>query len=195
MTDMPNLKGAVNVGNQFQARRPTFEIEDAHWGYTIRGAQGTRASVVVLQAVCLLLGASGIAVGLGLMVLPGVLAGSADPLFRTVAAILAAAVGAYLLWFSTRGTVSEIQIDTSRGEVREVIRNRAGRQTLVGRYGFDAIGGVFMDRQERPRGQAHLVLRYRNTAQTLQVATGTEAALSDLRDRLGRDLILTPGAA
>ncbi len=98
------------------------------------------------------------------------------------------------MWFASRGTKLEVQIDTAQGEVREIVRNRAGRPSLLGSYGFDAIGGVFIDRingQDRlPMGHAVLVLRYLNTAQTMPVAAGREDDLAPLRDRLGRDLMV-----
>ena len=77
------------------------------------------------------------------------------------------------------------------GEVREVVRNRAGKSTLIGRYGFDSIGGVFIDRANAPSPDvATLVLRYRNTAQTLPVVRGEVSTLEALRNRLGKDLMM-----
>ena len=58
-------------------------------------------------------------------------------------------------------------------------------------YGFDTIGGVFLDYNEET-GKSNLVLRYRNTVQTVPVAEGTEAQLIGLRDRLGHDLMVVP---
>ena len=79
----------------------------------------------------------------------------------------------------------------SVGEVREVICNRAGKPTTVGCYGFDTIGGVFLEYNE-DHETASLVLRYRNTSQTVHVAEGTEAQLISLRDRLAQDLMVQP---
>jgi len=59
---------------------------------------------------------------------------------------------------------------------------------VLGVYGFDAIGGVFIDRREG--AMSELVLRYRNTPQTLHVARGHVLTLERLRDRLGQDLML-----
>lgn len=174
--------------------RTSFKVETSHWGYSVRCGMPAPRLLLFVQALIWLAGCALITFALALWVLPSeITAGSAVGLKAVLTGILLA-TAAYCLWHSSRGVVPELQIDTSRGEVREIVRNRAGRPSVIGRYGFDAIGGVFIDRG-RAFGAAGaemstLVLSYRNTAETLPVAQGSLADLAPLRDRLGRDLMV-----
>ena len=172
------------------APRGSFRVIDTYWGYIVEKSDGPRTVVALLQLAAMLVGCSLLAVALGLMLLPEALAGGVDMTLRAGASVICGGAAAYLLWFASRGTQSEVQIDTLQGEVREVVRNRAGRPSLVGRYGVDSIGGVFLDRTAGRGDVATLVLRYRNTAQILPVATGLPQTLEPLRDRIGRDLMI-----
>lgn len=198
MTDTFDPNVGTPVSKELAAKAPRFELDETYWGYIIRGNDGPGFSIAVLQGLAMFVGASFIAVALGLLLVPQMLSGSVDLLMRAVAAVLFGATAVFLLWFATRGVETEIQIDNTLGEVREVVRHRAGQSTLVGRYGFDAIGGVFLDRSVGGKGEAALMLRYRNTSQVLPVARGSIPALEALRNRLGQDLILDvvePGKA
>ncbi|MEY1555159.1 hypothetical protein AB3Y40_05945 [Yoonia sp. R2331] len=190
MSDVSNVVRPITIDAELAPRKKSFAVDETYWGYIIRNTEGPKIGTVVLQAASMFFGAAFVAAGLGLLLLPEVLAGAVDLTIRAMAAVIFFGLAAYLLWFASRGTESELQIDTSLGEVREVVRNRAGRSTLIGRYGFDSIGGVFLDRANAPRNQAVLVLRYRNTAQTLPVVGGRIDALEPLRDRLGRDMMM-----
>jgi hypothetical protein len=168
---------------------PSFTLEETYWGYIIRSNDRPHYFMAILQFTATCLGAVLLAGSLGLLMAPQLTSLDSDFSLRLGAAILFAGVAAYLLWFASRGTISELEVDNSQGELREVIRNRAGQSTLLGRYGFDSIGGVFLNRTNG-RQVSSLVLRYRNTATILPVANGTIAELEPLRDRLGRDLML-----
>ncbi|MEJ6402311.1 hypothetical protein [Yoonia sp. 2307UL14-13] len=173
------------------AKTSTFEVEDTYWGYIVRSKRGPSLGVIVSQAVSYFLGACFLTACFGILMLPTMMFDGDLGVMRIGAATLMGAVAAYLLWFASRGTRAELHVDNSIGEIREVIRNRAGRPTTVGCYGFDSIGGVFMDNDEET-GLSTLVLRYRNTVQTVPVAEGSEAQLISLRDRLGNDLMVVP---
>jgi len=190
MTDTVDPGIGAQVSSEFAANAPRFELDETYWGYIIRNNDGPGLSVAILQGLAMFFAACFIAVALGLMLAPQMLTGSIDMMMRGVASIFFGSASLLLLWFATRGVQTEIQIDNSLGEVREVLRNRTGKSTLVGRYGFDAIGGVFLDRTVGGKGEASLMLRYRNTSQVLPVARGSVVALEALRNRLGQDLII-----
>lgn len=190
MTDMVNVEIQSSVGDKFSAQvEPSFEIDETYWGYIVKAAGGPSVGIVVAQSASMCVGAALVAASMGLWILPSSFFGADATILRMGATIIFLGCAALLLWFASRGTQSELQIDTSLGEIREVVRNRAGKSTLLGRYGFDAIGGVFLDRTKGNKNAA-LLLRYRNTAQTLLVAIGAEADLTHLRDRLGRDMLI-----
>ncbi len=188
MTDFNASAGALQ--GEF-ARMSSFSVEDTYWGYIIRSGRGPSVGVMLAQAASFFFGACFLTASLGILLLPTLIFDGDLGVMRMAAAVLFGAVAAYLLWFASRGTQAEVHVDTSVGEIREVICNRAGKPTTVGCYGFDTIGGVFLDEQE-PGGRASLVLQYRNTSQSVAVAEGTAAQLLSLRDRLGQDLMLQP---
>ena len=187
-----------HVAQEQPAKPPaaTDGVVDTYWGYIVKCAHAPSYFLMISQAVSWLIGAALLVAALGLWMISPTLSTGGDFGMKLGATVLALSSASLCLWYSSRGTQSEIQIDTRLGEVREVVRNRAGRSTLVARYGFDAIGSVFIDLGGRkPRADdvvGNLVLRYRNTSQTMHVATGSLAQLGKLRDRLGHDLMIAP---
>lgn len=175
------------VSSRSGAVRPTCSLDETYWGYIIRAHEPVSPGVIVAQWLAWLFGVSFAVAALGLWVLPQALLSGDGLGLKIGASSLLAGLAALLLWFASRGAEVELQIDTSLGEIREVMRNRAGRPTLLARYGFDSIGGVHVDRSG-PR--ARLVMRYGNTAQMVPVCSGPEEDLGVLRNRLGRDVVL-----
>lgn len=188
---MSNTNVSVQGGQYRFAKTSTFEVEDTYWGYIVRSNRGPSLGVVLSQAISYFFGACFLTACAGILLMPTLMFDGDLGAFRVGAATIFGAVAAYLLWFASRGTRAELHVDNSVGEIREVICNRAGKPTTVGSYGFDTIGGVFLDYNEET-GLSNLVLRYRNTVQTVPVAEGTEAQLIRLRDRLGHDLMVVP---
>jgi hypothetical protein len=125
--------------------------------------------------------------------IPGMLVGADALIMRLFATIVFVAASALLLWYSSRGTISEIQIDNARGEIREVIRNHTGKMSLLACYSFDSIGSVDMV-PASSRTNSSLVLQYRHSADKVEVAQGHETALTGLRDRISRDVIVGTSA-
>ncbi|PUB13147.1 hypothetical protein [Yoonia sediminilitoris] len=187
---MSNANVSVNRRQQL-AKPSTFSVEDTYWGYIVRSGRGPSLGVMASQAVSFFLGACFLTACFSILLLPTLMFDGDIGVFRVGAATLFGTIAIYLLWFASRGSRTELHVDNSVGEIREVICNRAGKPTTIGCYGFDAIGGVFLDYNERI-GMHSLVLRYRNTVQTVPVAEGTEAQLIGLRDRLGQDLMVVP---
>lgn len=196
MTDLTDFDhvppGALNA----RIDAPSFWISETFWGYVIKSKRHASVPVMIAQAFSMLLAAAMLVVALGLWLSPNAFGSAADMLFRAAGSASLVFTAAILLWHASRGTQSELQIDLHLAEVREVVANRTGRETLIGRHGFDAIGGVFIERAQRT-GPDTLLLRYRNTSQVLFVAEGSAIMLEGLRDRLGRDLVIdrTPQAA
>lgn len=173
-----------------------YSIDETYWGYVVRSTEPAPVYLLLAQAAAWLVGIAFLIATLALWLMPNSMTNDAVLGMKFGASVVTIALATFCLWFASRGTDSEIQIDTRLGEVREVVRNRTGRSTLLGRYGFDAIGSVFIDvganRARTDTSQGDLVLRYRNTPQTLFVASGPMSGLGPLRDRIGRDLMVTP---
>lgn len=190
---MSDMHASV-VGLQTNLAKPSsFLVEDTYWGYIIRSGRGPSLGVALAQAVCFFFGVCLLTASAGILVLPTLFFDGELGAMRVGSSALFGAFAGYLLWFASRGTQAEVHVDTSMGEVREVICNRAGKPTTVSAFGFETIGGVFLN--PHPKSDAYVLsLRYRNTAQTVSVAEGTEAQLIALRDRLANDLMITPAS-
>lgn len=189
MTDVTSAFGHTGIEREQKSQPLSCHVEGAPWGYTVRTTAGASRGLIIAQTVSMVLGAAFLAGAIGMWLLPALTpsAGAAD--IRAVATVLFVGLATLLMWYGSRGVLSHIHFDTSRGEIREVARNRAGRISVIGCYGFDSVGGVFMEPTEDGRA-CHLVLRYRNGGDPLIVATGKEAELTSLREKITRDVVV-----
>lgn len=197
MTAFPNIDGfnATDHVADPRADKVCFAVDETYWGYVVRCTEMDSAWVKLAQGMAWFAGIGLSIAALGLWMVPMTQAQTAILPMKLGATFVLSGIAVYLLWYASRGTHSELQIDTSLGEVREIVRNQAGRPTLLGRHGFDAIGGVVIDRAGHRHGRACLVLRYGNTAQFMPVAWGQERDLTALRNRMGHDMMLRAGAS
>lgn len=190
MTNLPDsIANPVIRSARSDATDHGYRIEETYWGYRVVPLAMPQVRFVVLQSVALISGAACLAAAATLVFT----AESVDLMFRLPIIVIIAALGFAMMYFASRGMQVQIEVDTINGEVREVVCNRTGGLTVLGRYGFDCIGSVFLQRGDAIRPT--LVLRYRNTARTMSVASGPEPDMARLRDRLGRDLIVCRDAA
>ena len=185
---MTDANASIETFQADMARASTFEVEEIFWGYKIRAGHGAPFSVMFGQALSFFFGVCMLTAALGILVLPTLFFDGDLGVMRVGAIALLGAGAVYLLWFASRGTQTEIHVDKSIEEIREVVSNRAGRPTIVGSYEFNAIGGVFIE-ESAENGFSQLLLRYRNTDQVVAVAEGTTAQLIPLRDQLAVDLL------
>ena len=187
---------SVSVASQSHDPASAYRVDETYWGYIIRPVSDPSRLLAASQAASWLVGISCLVAALGLWMMPSMAFGGGVLEMRLGATAMVLSVAAFCLWYASRGSDLEIQIDTRLGELREVVRNRAGRSSLLGRHGFDAIGAVFVDMNDGAGGvtggHGSLVLRHLGTSHLLQVATGPMMQLGPLRDRLGRDLMLSP---
>ena len=194
MTVFPTIEGytAGLAGKDIPAAQLCFAVDETYWGYVVRCTEAEPGWVQIAQGTAWFAGICFCIATLGLWAVPMTQFDPGLLPMKLGATFIMSGIAVYLLWYASRGTHSELQIDTSLGEVREIVRNQAGRPTLLGRHGFDAIGGVMIDRTTLRKGRACLVLRYGNTAQFMPVAWGRESELTGLRDRMGHDLMIRP---
>lgn len=195
MTAMPDVQMFSPDVAGADRQRGACVVEETYWGYILRATARPSLTVLAAQGASWLLGILALA-GVGALWFgpSGAVAGELLG-FRVGFSTVLTSLGIFLLWFASRGSLAEVQVDTARGEVREVLRNRIGRPTLLGRYGFDAFGDVRLERQAGARrrgtaGHVVLVLQFRNTDHRIEIAAGSSDELGRLRDRLGVDLML-----
>lgn len=192
MTDVVVATLAKIVGNRLKASSPSFRVIDSNKGYIVEGDGVKNVTMAMLQGIARIFGACFLAVAIGVLAFATIGQDIIDMTLRGGAAVISAGIAIYFLWFSSRGSHPEIQIDLKNTEVRQAIRNKTGRTSILSRFKFDEIGGVFIDRSFGGDGEALLVLRYKNTPQTMSVAQGSLSDLEALRDRIGKDLMVKP---
>lgn len=163
-----------------------FAVAEIWWGYVVRSTEGPSPLLVLLQAVASLLGAAAAAAAVGLWALgsaPGLMA------MKLGASVVLGSIAALLLWFASRGERAEFHVDTSLGEVREVVRNRAGRPTLLSRQGFATLTAVELVPAGlwRGIGLSWLVLTTA-AGDEVTLVRGAEPDLRRLAERLSRDI-------
>lgn len=170
----------------------SMALDETYWGYIIRDMRRSDSMLVAMQLAAGAMAAAFAVATIGLWAMPSMAFTGAAIMSKAILSAFFLGMAGVLAWYATRGCRSELQVDLRLGEVREVVRNRAGRATLIGRYGFDSIGGAFLDNAKSAKGTATLKIRYRNTTRTIEVARGPLARIEALRDRLGRDLLADP---
>ncbi|WP_424179583.1 hypothetical protein [Yoonia sp. TsM2_T14_4] len=171
--------------------QPLVAVEDTYWGYLIRSERGESFGFVLLQSACLVLGMACLVMAAGVATLTPLMFGVALTPFRMAVVALLGAVAAYLLWFASRGTRTEIHIDTSIREIHQVIRNRAGRPTILRTHDFAQITDILTQRDDAS-GTALLVLQGNDTVLSICIAMASAPRLDALHDRLARDVTGDP---
>lgn len=187
------LQGRAQVLNAHRDKTMGFAVEDAYWGYVIRSTARTPLYQNFVQGVAFVLGLVLLLATLGLWLLPDSLLSGPVLGLKFGASTIASMAGWYFLWYASRGTRTEVHVDTRLAEVREVVTNRVGRPTLLSRHGFDAVAEVAIDIDEAAgpsRRPACLVIRNEETSALVRVASGSREALDRLRQKLGRDLMV-----
>lgn len=188
-----SVQHGIGALHAHRAAAMGFVVEDTYWGYIVRSSARTPVIAQVLQGFAFLIGVAMVIATLGLWLLPDSLINGPIIGMKFGASLLTMISGGFFLWYASRGTMSEIHVDTRLAEVREVVTNRAGRPTLLGRHGFDIVSEVAIDLEgdaEAPRRRGALVIRSEEASALVQVATGSFDALDRLRQRLGRDLMV-----
>ena len=185
---MADINASVMDFSDEMSRKSPFQIDGVFWGYKVLSGQGAPIALVLGQALSFFFGVCLLTATFGVLVLPTLFFDGGAGVMRVGAAVFMGMTATYLLWFASRGTIPEVHVDITDAQIREVVRHRVGKPTTVGVYAFDEISGVFLEETENP-DSLQLVLRYRNTDQSVAMAAGTEAQLSPLRDRVARDLV------
>ena len=174
----PSLKPEIDCG---------LEINEAYWGYILSIENKDSKFMNALQAFSLLVGISFLVVATTIWLSPATLLSSDILIFKLIASAALAAAGIILMHFSTRGTYSELEIDVSLGEIREIIRNHHGEPSLLGRYSFSEVNSVFIERST-DLDSVSLRILYDNSAQLVEIAKGEVDVLERLCGRLARDV-------
>ena len=159
-------------------------IRATFWGYVIAPEAPSRTGAMqVFQIACIVAAVALAGGGLTVLFLGG------EPFtgtLRPFIAWMALALAVPLAWFGTRGDRVEIEIDLSLGEVREIVRNRAGGPSLLGRYGFDTLDGLDVALKRGGGGRLHLWRR--GEKRPIELLRGPAPALEEIARQLRHDM-------
>ena len=168
----------------------TVQTDETFWGYIVRANMRPRSSAVLGQWFSGFVGVSLVAAAIGFWVMPGSdVSADMAPIKLTLSGVIGV-IGMMMIWYAAQISGYELQVDIAHGELRQAVRNGKGQVRLLSRVPFERIGAVVIDRTGARRGQdLPLMLRYRDTAQMIEVVRGREADLVQLRDRLAHDIL------
>lgn len=167
-------------------------LETAHWGYVIRDAAAGMAPNAVAAAVARFTGAILLMSAAGLWILPDSVHGSDLFGMKLAAMVMFSVFGAYLYRAGVAKGHLEYQVDLHRGELRIGRSDLRGAFRLSSRLGFDEIASIYMLRSKDHARPTRLFLRLAGREDAVEVATGPEAALEAIRERLAADLSQHP---
>lgn len=187
MTDISGFQGRTVPVSQVFTDGSDQLLTETYWGFTVKNTQRASSIVQLSQAVSVVIGAGFAAATLGLWIVPSVAFQTDSALIRAGASVFFVIFSYFFISYANRGTVSELQIDLSLGEVREVLRHRSGCSSLLAHYGFDAFTRLSIDRSSGSPLQVKLILHHQDEAHDLVVATGNEPQIGKLFGRLERD--------
>jgi hypothetical protein len=161
------------------------------WGYGLRLREKAGFWALLAQAVSGGTAFVCFAVAVGLWVLPGSNMGAETAGFKMVFSGMLAMIGILALWFATQGTKYELQVDRTRRELREVLRNKKGQEFLLRKFSFEEMSSVIFTRdpERNVPGFASLMLRHKTQTHSIELVHDKEERLLDLRALLARDIL------
>lgn len=164
------------------------------WGYSIQASDQTSYWARLAQALAggTAFVSAGIAVGIWIFHSPDM--GPELLPFKMAFTAMLVLVSVLGLWFATQGTDYELQLDTKKRELREVLRNNKGQSIVVRRLNFSDISSVIFQRDasESAQGYANLLIRLKTQTQNVHVVFDKEANLEALREILAQDILKAP---
>lgn len=169
-------------------RTGKVHIERTGWGYILSRRDGWRKLAVGAELVAAFTGMTLMASALATAVLAAIALQVALLPLQLAVAVVFAATG-WILWnYARRGLLFEAQIDTSRSELRTVLRNRRGQAWLMERLAFKDVGSAFLHRAATPMAPSRLYVRYRDSHKVVEIAEGREEELMRLHKMLCREI-------
>lgn len=167
-------------------------LESAHWGYVIRDPGPRSGASLVTAAASRFLGVILLMAALGLWVLPDTTHGTDVFGMKLAAMVMFTVFGGYLSWAGGVREHLEFHVDTHRCELRIGRRGLRGAFRLTSRLSFNEIASVYLLRSKDHERPTRLFLRLAGRSDALEVASGPEGTLDDLRARLAKDLSQSP---
>lgn len=164
------------------------------WGYSIQTNDQTGFWARLAQALAGGTAFVSAAVAVGIWIFPGSDIGIEAVPFKMAVSGMLGIISVLALWFASQGTIYELQIDSKKRELREVLLNKKGRAYTLRRFNFSEISSVIFkrDASESAQGFANLLIRLKTQTQSIYVVFDKEARLEDIREILAQDILQAP---
>ncbi|MEY8098455.1 hypothetical protein AB9F29_13675 [Falsihalocynthiibacter sp. S25ZX9] len=174
------------------ARSKKFAIQATSWGYAVRMPGNTGFWARFAQALAGGVALVSIGIAVGMWVMPGSEMGADIALFKAALSGVLVLTGLLALWFAAQGTTYELQVDSVKRELREVLRNKKGQNLVLRRMPFNDIRSVILSRdpQRNLPGYARLMLRHKTQGHCIDLVTDKDDRLEALREVLARDILM-----
>lgn len=162
------------------------KVSEYYWGYEVAMTEHVVDLSVLARGVAALLIFPFLMAAFGVWLVPATALIGGPVLAKAAASLALLASGAILAKFASRGTRVRVQVDTSTGELREVVSGPFGAIVTLSHYGVDTVRTVQVVASNiEPRiGQVQITL---SDGVTFAAGDGAVAALVALRDRLACD--------
>lgn len=171
-----------------QTRLSELTIGETFWGYVIRETDKGFELRMAVEAALRFLGLIMIIAAFAQWLLPGALL-DGDLLPMKLALMFGLiAFGAGFYWYGDRSYRNEVEIDTTRREMRIMGRNGRGHGKLYKRIPMAEIETTYVRRTGDADPTGHLLISLTGMDDPMHIASGDETELRVLHARLCRDL-------
>ena len=166
------------------ALRP--KVEDRFWGYEVYANEEVIDLAVLMRATCGILTFACFLASLGVWVMPAMAFVAKAFVAKATLSVLLMCITLILARVAARGTRVRVQVDTAKGELREVVAGPFGSDMILARHGLDAVQSVdfVASRGEPSFGQIQITV---NGVGVVPAGVGAMVLLGPLRDRLAED--------
>jgi len=136
-------------------------VTDFYWGYEISNRVHEINLSVLARGFAVLVVVASLLAAMLMWFMPSVAFGGDVVLGKALGSITCLCIAAMLFRFAARGTRVRVQIDTSTGELREVVSDMFGSTVVLSHYGLDAVKEVSIEtsKADSSIGQVQLTLK------------------------------------
>lgn len=161
-------------------------ITQCYWGYEGKLNEQTFSVADIARLAASVFTIAAFVAACGVWLVPDAAFSGGGLSSKAMACAALLCIGALALRFASRGTRVRVQMDTSNGELREVVDGPFGTDIELSSYGLDTVRlvRVVTSSSNRSFGQIQMTLA---DGTTLPFADGSSFALRDLRDRIALD--------
>lgn len=162
------------------------QVIERFWGYEVSMSQAELGSAAVIRVTAIFVAIVLAAAAAGLMLMPGGLAPDVHAASRGMGSLVLICAAGLAWMLAARCRKIKVQVDTQKGEIRQVTGGRLGNGTVLTCSGLDAVTEVTVVASgfDRTFGQVHVEV---SGYGTIVAGDGAIVGLNRLRDRIAHD--------